>query len=161
MGQQHPKCEWEIRLVYQNFFCKLTSSSSPTNKNIKLQRRGRFKQFCLCNHSEFGTCYCEFFFHNDRLCLPRNVHHCSWLTLYALLLILVVYCVFYLTANTIKLLIKFNVFLARHVLGTYGADGAVRRTGTSAPHTRPTQRLSRHHPSKNSVKKTICFNLYI
>ena len=33
-----------------------------------------------------------------------------------------------------------NVFLARHVSGTYG------RTAPSAPHTRPTQRLSRKPP---------------
>jgi hypothetical protein len=32
--QQRPKCEPAIRLLYPNFFCKLRSSSKPTNKNL-------------------------------------------------------------------------------------------------------------------------------
>jgi len=42
-----------------------------------------------------------------------------------------------------------DVFLTRHVLGTYThhhADGSVHRTAPSAPYTRPTQRLSRPPP---------------
>ena len=33
-GQQHPKCEPAIRLMYPPLFCKLHSSSNPTNKNL-------------------------------------------------------------------------------------------------------------------------------
>jgi len=32
--QQHPKYQPAIRLLYPNFFCKLHSSSKPTNKNL-------------------------------------------------------------------------------------------------------------------------------
>jgi len=54
-----------------------------------------------------------------------------------------------------------DIFLARHVSGTYAhhqdADGAVRR---HHPHrTHDLRRGSQdHHPSKNSVQKTICCN---
>ena len=33
--RQHRKCELSIRLVYPPFFCKLRSSSDPTNKNLR------------------------------------------------------------------------------------------------------------------------------
>jgi len=42
---------------------------------------------------------------------------------------------------------------SRCVVRVYG------RTAPSAPYTRTKQWLSGHHPSKNSVQKTICCNL--
>jgi len=50
-GQQHPKCEPAIHLVYPPLFCKLHSSSNPTNKNLKSYAWG-FKQLYLSNQSE-------------------------------------------------------------------------------------------------------------
>ena len=35
-GQQHPKCERAIRLVYPPSFCELRSTSKPTNRNVKM-----------------------------------------------------------------------------------------------------------------------------
>jgi hypothetical protein len=34
-GQQHPKCEQAIRLVYSTFFCKYRSWTNLTNKSLK------------------------------------------------------------------------------------------------------------------------------
>jgi hypothetical protein len=33
-GQQHPKCEWAIRLAYPRFFRNIHSSCNPTNQNL-------------------------------------------------------------------------------------------------------------------------------
>jgi hypothetical protein len=35
-GQQHPKCEPAIHLVYPPFICKRRSSSNPTNEILRL-----------------------------------------------------------------------------------------------------------------------------
>jgi hypothetical protein len=43
-GHQHPECERAIRLICSPFFCKLRSSSDPTNKHLTCQRQGRDEQ---------------------------------------------------------------------------------------------------------------------
>ena len=63
-GQQHPKCERAIRLMYLPFFCKILSLSNPTNKN--LSQIQRFKQLYLGNHSESDTCSHKLSSHNDQ-----------------------------------------------------------------------------------------------
>jgi len=52
-----------------------------------------------------------------------------------------------------------NVFLARHVSGTYAHHQEHWMLSCSICYAAyAMQRLSRHHPSKNSVQKTICCN---
>ena len=59
-GQQHPKCERTIRVVYPFFFCNFCSSSNPTNKNLKeLDLEVQTAHFD--KHSELGTRLCKHF----------------------------------------------------------------------------------------------------
>ena len=63
-GQQHPKCETAIRLMYLPLFYKLHSSSNPTNKNLHRYAQ-RLKQLYLSNHSELDNVHMNFSSHND------------------------------------------------------------------------------------------------
>ena len=147
-GQQHPKCEWAISLVYQNFFCKLIASSNPTNKNLKHQRRWRFNQLCLCNLSELGTCSCEIFFSQWQTLSPPGIFNfapdslCSIIVNYCGALCILLNSKYCKTPQNVQCMLSSTHF--RYC--TYSADVAVRRPATSAPHTRPTQRLSRPPP---------------
>ena len=71
-GQQHPKCEPAIRLMYPPLFCKLHSSSNPTNKNLKSYAWG-FKQLYLSNQSELDGHSCELFFSQWLRMLPPTI----------------------------------------------------------------------------------------
>jgi hypothetical protein len=54
-GQQHANCERSIHLVYPLFFCKLRSSSNPTNKNVKQQIRGTDDQYAPDSNSSISV----------------------------------------------------------------------------------------------------------
>ena len=88
------------------FFCKIMSSTNATNKNLKHQRRGRFKQLCLCSHSELDTYSCELFSQNDRHCHPQQ--YSPFLLTHSVCIIVnsSAAFIFYLTVNTVKLLKK-------------------------------------------------------
>jgi hypothetical protein len=58
---QHLKCELSIRLVYPIFFCKLRSSSDPTNKNLR-EKGLEIQQLCLGKDWKLYICSYNFFF---------------------------------------------------------------------------------------------------
>jgi hypothetical protein len=69
-GQQHPKCEPPILLMYPLFFCKLRSSSIP-----------RAKQLHFGKHSELDYVHTIFVTMTDTI-TPPNTELSSWITLY-------------------------------------------------------------------------------
>jgi hypothetical protein len=66
--RQHLKCEGAIRLVYPPFFCKLFTSSAPTNKNLtELSLEIKQTQTAVSRWAlKLDTCSLELFSHNDR-----------------------------------------------------------------------------------------------
>jgi len=60
-GQQDPKLERAIRLVYLPSFCKLRSSSNPTKQNLE-KLVWSFEQLHLGNNASFDTCPYELLF---------------------------------------------------------------------------------------------------
>jgi len=77
--QQHPYCERAICLVYPPFFCKLHSTSNPTNKNLT-ELVWRLKQLYLGNHPKIDTClYKLCFLGMTDIITSKNVDLSFWI----------------------------------------------------------------------------------
>ena len=92
-GQQHPKCEPAIRLVYPPLFCKLHSSSNPTNKNLQRYTR-RFKQLYFSNHSELDKFIWTLLLTMTKTVASKNIDISPQITLYNWFHAVAAFCVF-------------------------------------------------------------------
>ena len=71
-----------IRLVYPPLFCKLRSSSNPTNKNLPSQARIIFKQVYLGNNLNYTHVDMIFVLTMTYTITSKNIDFYSWITLY-------------------------------------------------------------------------------
>ena len=57
LRQQHPKCQPAIRLLYPSFFCKLRTSSKPTNQNLHYEHSNSCKSVNIHNYTYVHTSF--------------------------------------------------------------------------------------------------------